>query len=147
LRNPKLHPFAFIVILLAGCGGTNHPQIGPISFTSASGASVPAGTSLAVNGQVYLVATVANDDEFLGVSWTVTCGSAAPPGGISIDSSCGFFEPAQTASGPVPPYSSTGIITTYNAPPNIPKGEVVTITAHATALSSVTSSVNLTIVQ
>jgi hypothetical protein len=147
LRNPKLLSFALIVTLLNGCGGTSHPQIGPIAFTNASGASVPAVTSLAVNGQVYLVATVTNDNELLGVSWTVTCGSAVPPGGSSIDSSCGSFNPTQTASGPVPLYQSTGIVTTYNAPPIIPKGMTVTITAHATALPSVTSSVALTIVQ
>jgi hypothetical protein len=98
-----------------------------------------------VNGQLYMIATVTNDNEDLGVSWTVTCGSAAPPGGISIDSSCGVFTPAQTQSGPVPAYPVTGIVATYNAPSAIPKGNTVTITAHATALPSVTSSVTLTI--
>jgi len=132
--------------LLAGCGGMVKPQIGPIQFTSSSGASVPAVSSLPVNGQAYLVATVTNDDQVLGVSWTVTCGSAAPPGGTSIDSACGTCNPAQTASGPVPLYPSSGIISTYNAPSEIPRGGTVTITAHVTALPSVTSSVTVTIV-
>jgi hypothetical protein len=46
----------------------------------------------------------------------------------------------------VPTYPSTGIITTYTAPSVVPKGGTVTITAHATSLPSVFSSVTLTIV-
>jgi len=146
LRSPMLLPFALVLMLLVGCGGTSKPQVGPIEFTSTSGASETDVTSLAVNGQVHLVATVKNDNQFLGVSWTVTCGSAASSVGTSIDTSCGTFNPAQTASGPVPSYSSTGIITTYTAPSTVPKGSTVTITAHATALPSETSSITLTIV-
>ena len=146
LRKLALCGMALIFGILAGCGSATRPQIGPIQFTTASGASVPAVTSLAVDGQVFLVATVTDDDQFLGVSWTVTCGSAIPPGSGTIDTSCGTFDPAQTASGPVPAYPSTGFIATYNAPSAIPKGATVTLTAHATALPSVTSSVALTIV-
>ena len=119
--------------------------MGRIQFTTVSGASVTAPTSLAVNGQVYMVADVTNDDQLLGVSWSVTCGSSAAPGGISIDRACGTFNPAEE-SGPVPLYLTTGIITTFNAPAAIPTGKTVTLTAHATALPSVTSSVTLTIV-
>jgi hypothetical protein len=133
-------------LTLAGCGGNPKPQIGPIQFTTASGASVPSVTSLAVNGQAYVVATVTNDDQLLGVSWTVTCGSAAPPGGTTIDSSCGTFDPSQTLSGPVPLYPSSGIVAAYNAPSDIPVGGTVTIIAHVTALPSVTSGVTVTIV-
>ena len=146
LRTLPLLPFLLTLPLLAGCGGMAKPQIGPIQFTNAAGTSVTPATTLAVNGQVYMIATVTNDDQLLGVSWTVTCGSEAPVGGTSIDSSCGTCAPAQTASGPVPLYPSTGIITTYNAPSEIPKGGTVTITAHATALPSVTTSITLTIV-
>ena len=149
LRSSKCLPLVLILMLLAGCGGAAKPQVGSIeTFTSPpTAASVPVSVSaLAVNGQVFLVATVTNDDQLLGVSWTVTCGSAAPPGGTSIDTSCGICNPAQTASGPIPLYPITGIVTTYSAPPAIPKGGTVTITAHATALPSVTSSVTLTIV-
>jgi hypothetical protein len=132
--------------MLSGCGSMAKPQIGAIQFTSETGAGEPDVTTLAVNGQAYMIATVTNDDQALGVSWTVTCGSATGPGGTSIDNSCGTCDPAQTASGPVPSYPSTGIIATYNAPSKIPKGATVTITAHVTALPSVTSSVTLTIV-
>jgi hypothetical protein len=135
-----------VLIALAGCGGSVKPQIGPIEFTNAAGTGVSPVTSLAVNGQIFLVATVTHDDQLLGVSWTVNCGSAVPPSSGTIDTSCGTCVPAQTQSGPVPLYPSTGIITTYNAPSAIPKGATVTITAHATALPSVSSSVTLTIV-
>lgn len=146
LRSSKRFSFALLLTLLCGCG-VNQPQISSISFVTANGRTLSAVSSVPVNGQLYLVATVTRDDESLGVSWTVTCGSAVPPGGSSIDASCGTLNPAQTASGPVPPYPSTGIITTYNAPSVIPKGGgTVTIAAHATALPSVTSSITLTIV-
>ena len=145
------HVLAISALALAlpafiGCSNAARPLIGPIQFTTNSGAPGPAVNSLAVNGQVYLVATVTNDDQFLGVSWTITCGSAQSPGSGSIDTSCGSCVPSQTQSGPVPHYPSTGFITTYNAPPEVPKGSIVTITAHATSLPSVTSSITLKIV-
>jgi hypothetical protein len=145
LRTSALAPIALVIATLAGCAGMPKPQIGPVQFTTASGASLATPASLPVNAQVYVVADVTNDDQLLGVSWTVTCGSAAAPGGISIDNACGAFNPAHTESGPVPLYLTTGIITTYNAPAAIPNGSNVTITAHATALPSVTSSVTLTV--
>jgi hypothetical protein len=147
LRNILLFTLASVSAILAGCGSTVKPEIGPIEFTTATGAGAPAVKSLAENGQVYLVATVTHDDQFLGVSWTVDCGSALPPSSGTIDTSCGTLNPAQTMSGPVPAYPSTGIITTYSAPPSVPKGSTVTITAHATSLPSVTSSIELTIVK
>ena len=145
-RNSPMAALALAAAMLAGCGATAKPQISPIEFTSAGGAEISAVTSLAVNGQVDLVATVTHDNRFLGVSWTVSCGSAAPPSTGTIDTSCGTFNPVQTESGPIPTYPSTGIITTFTAPPEIPKGASVTITAHATSLPSVTSSVVVTIV-
>jgi hypothetical protein len=135
-----------ILSALLGCSNTTKPIVGPIEFTNTSGVSVPAVTSLAENGQLYLVGTVTNDDEDLGVSWTVSCGNSEPPSTGSIDTLCGTLVPPQTESGPVPLYPSTGFVTTYTAPQAIPKGSTVTITAHATSLPSVTSSVTLTIV-
>jgi hypothetical protein len=149
---PDCIPIYLAVILtltlLTGCGGQQKPTVGPIQFTDFNGAQVPAVTTLSVNGQIYLVATVTNDSDLLGVSWTVTCGSATlgGPGGTVISTACGVCQPAQTMSGPVPTYPSTGIITTYTAPSMVPKGGTVTITAHATTLPSVSSSVTLTIV-
>lgn len=134
------------LMLLNGCIDSRKPVVGPIQFVTASGASAQEVPSLPVNGTIYLVANVTNDDLLLGVTWTVNCGSLPPAGGNGTTSTaCGTISPSQTTSGPVPTYPSTGYITTYTAPSTIPKGSTVTITAHATSLPSVTSSVNLTI--
>jgi hypothetical protein len=141
-------PLAFILTLLCACGGSAKPAVGAVEFVDSSGTAVPAVSSLAVNGVVYLVGTVTNDDEMLGVSWTVNCGSL-PPGGSTngvISTACGVITPAQTLSGPVPSYPSAGYIAEYTAPSAVPKGNTVTITAHATSLPSIVSSVTLTIV-
>jgi len=138
---------AFILTLPGACG-SERPVVGPIGFVTSSGAAVPAVTTQAVNGAIYLVGTVTNDNELLGVSWTVSCGSL-PPGGAAngvVSTACGVFTPSQTLSGPVPTYPSTGIVTQYSAPSVVPKGDTVTITAHATSLPSVVSSVTVTIV-
>ncbi len=138
---------ALLLALLVGCVNSEKPVVGPIQFVDFSGASVPPVSSLAVNGSIYLVATVTNDNEQLGVTWTVNCGSLLPVSGTNdtISSVCGICSPGDTLSGPVPTYPATGYITTFTAPSVIPKGNTVTITAHATSLPSVTSSVTLTI--
>lgn len=138
---------AGFLVLLNGCIDSAKPVVGPIQFVTASGGSAPDVSSLPVNGTIYLVASVTHDNDLLGVSWTVNCGSLPPAGGTGTASTaCGVISPSQTTSGPVPTYPSTGYITTYTAPSAIPKGNTVTITAHATSLPSVTSSVTLTIV-
>jgi hypothetical protein len=157
LRNLSLAVFALLLPALIGCANSTRPQVGSITFTTDStGAtpictiavlsnlqsSTPACTSallptLVAGGQAaYLYATVTGDNEALGVSWTVTCGSATAAGSGEIDTSCGTFQPAETLSGPVPLYATTGIVTTYNAPSTVPKSGTVTITAHATSLPS-----------
>jgi hypothetical protein len=140
---------AFMLSLPIACGGSSEPVVGPIEFVNISGAAVSAVSTLPVNGVVYLVGTVTNDDEMLGVSWTVGCGSQPSGSGANnvISTACGVFTPTQTLSGPVPTYPASGYIAEYTAPSAIPKGNAVTITAHATSLPSVESSVNLTIVQ
>lgn len=140
---------ACLLLFLNGCINSAMPAVGPIQFVTASGASAPAVSSLAVNGTVYLVATVTQDNDLLGVSWTLSCGSLPPAGGSEgiISTACGVISPSQTSSGPVPTYPSTGYISTYTAPSAVPKGNTVTITAHATSLPSVSSSVTLTIVE
>jgi hypothetical protein len=167
LRNLSLAVFALLLPALIGCANSTRPQVGSITFTTDStGAtpictiavlsnlqsSTPACTSallptLVAGGQAaYLYATVTGDNEALGVSWTVTCGSATAAGSGEIDTSCGTFQPAETLSGPVPLYATTGIVTTYNAPSTVPKSGTVTITAHATSLPSEALSVTLNIV-
>jgi hypothetical protein len=136
-----------LLAVFVGCINAR-PVVGPIQFVTESGASAPSVNSLAVNGTVLLLATVTNDDEQLGVSWTVDCGSLAPVSGTNetISTACGVCSPEQTLSGPIPSYPTTGYITTFTAPSSIPKGNTVTITAHATSLPSVTANVTLTIV-
>jgi hypothetical protein len=137
-----------VVAVSIGCSNPNRPTVAPIQFVDATGGLLSPVTTLAVNQPVYMVATVSNDNDFLGVSWTVACGStpSTGAGGTVISTACGVCNPAQTASGPVPTYPSTGIITTYTAPSAIPKGSTVTISANVTSLPSVFSSVTLTIV-
>ncbi|MGO9336290.1 MAG: hypothetical protein ACLPY1_02160 [Terracidiphilus sp.] len=139
--------FALLLALLIGCANSEKLAIGSIQFVTLSGAPLPPVSTLDVNGTIYLVATVTNDNEELGVTWTVNCGSLPPVSGTNdtISTVCGICSPAVTFSGPVPTYPATGFITTFTAPSAIPKGNTVTITAHATSLQSVTSSVALTI--
>ena len=165
-RSLFVSAFFLILSALNGCGGAVKPQVASITFTTDSTgtkavcttavtSSTPANTplcssalppSLVVGGPAaYMFANVIDDDQGLGVSWTVTCGSATSIGSGGIDTACGTFNPAQTLSGPVPLYTITGVVTAYTAPPAVPKGGTVTITAHATSLPSVTSSVTLTI--
>jgi Putative Ig domain len=78
-----------------------------IAFTPSAPSSVTAGGTLGVT------ATVTNDPGAGGVDWTVSC----------PDVGCGSFNPTHTAS---------GAQTTYTAPPGVPTGGTVTITATAT---------------
>jgi hypothetical protein len=90
-----------------------------------------------------MFANVANDDELLGVTWTVTCGSSGPANLQSINTACGTFSPVQTESGPIPLYPASGYVTTFTAPSAIPKGGTVTIAAAATSQPTATLSVTL----
>lgn len=163
----SLSAFALLLPTLIGCANSTRPQVVSITFTTDSTGATPICTisvssaaqsagpgctsallpTLVAGGQAaYMYATVLGDSEALGVSWTETCGSAAASGSGAIDTSCGTFQPAETLSGPVPLYATTGIVTTYNAPSTVPKGGTVTITAHATTLPSEALSVKLDIV-
>ncbi len=94
----------------------------PIAVTFAS--QPP--TSLGVNVTTSIIANVANDTPNAGVRWTVTCGST----------SCGSFNPAQTASGGA---------TTFMAPTVIPSGNTVTVTATSVTDTTRTASATITI--
>jgi len=163
----RLCTFGALLSAFVGCGGAAKPQIASMTFTTDSfgtkivcttaiTADLPSNTPLCTSSLIpklvvggpaaYMYANVTKDNELLGVSWTVTCGSASSVGTGTIDTSCGSFSPAQTASGPVPLYPSSGIVTTYHAPSAVPKGGTVTITAHATSLPSIASSITLTVV-
>jgi hypothetical protein len=157
-RKLSLLALSAVALSFSGCASssTAQPQVGSITFTDATGkvinsiASVPAGTS------VYLEVTVANDPEFLGANWSVSCNSELPPGtplppGQTVDESCGFFSPVHTVSGPVPSYGIgvpaivTTIVAAYQPPAAQPKGGTVTLYASSTTDPSKYSSVTLAV--
>ena len=71
--------------------------------------------NLVVSGMANLTANVANDGMNEGVDWTVTCGSVGACGSLSL------------------PHTASGAQTVYTAPPSMPTGQTVTITAKSTA--------------
>ena len=98
-----------LMVLLAACGSQNSmlPAI-TVTFTP----SFEPPTSMIVNEQCGIAATVTNDNKNAGVNWTVTCGSAGQ---------CGSFSPL--------PSSASAVPVTYTAPAAIPNGKTVTVTA------------------
>jgi hypothetical protein len=142
-----------VCLSLSGCGSSPvKPQVGSITVTDANGMAQSAIKSLTVGNGTYLDVTLTNDEGLLGADWTVTCGSALPPGtplppGQTIDASCGYFTPIHTASAPVPAYAQNadGIVTYYSAPTTPPKAGTVTLYASASADHSRFSTLTLVI--
>ena len=101
-----------------------------VTLTPPGPGKPPLPATLTVGASQVLTASVANDSNNLGVNWTASCGT---PG------SCGTFSlsPAQTASGQS---------ITYTAPPNVPAGGVVTITASSPATTPSNSAVAATVI-
>lgn len=143
----------FACMALYGCGSSSvKPQVGPITVTDVTGAVQPAITSLTVGTGTYLEVTLANDRQLLGANWNVNCGSALPvgtplPPGQTVDTSCGFFTPVHTASGPVPSFATngSGILTYYTAPAAPPQGGTVTLYASAASDPSQFSTLTLNV--
>lgn len=140
---------------ISGCGATAvRPEVGPITVTDLNGVPQGNGTlgSLPVGGGTYLDVALTDDQDLLGADWTVSCGSALPPGtplppGQTVDTSCGTFTPVHTMSAPVPPFaqSAEGIVTLYTAPAAPPKAGTVTLYASASADHSRFSAMTLVI--
>jgi hypothetical protein len=135
---------------LVGCSNAPKPLVQAITVTDAMGNPQPAITSIQHGGPaIYLDATVVNDEQHLGIDWTVTCSSSLPPGTLPagiVDTSCGTFAPNHTTSGPIPPYvlpAGIFIVTSFTPPANTPNTATVTITAHATSDPSETSTLVL----
>lgn len=84
-------------------------------------------SAMAASGTATLAATVSNDPTYAGVNWTVSCGSSL----------CGSFNPAATPSG------GASAVTVYTAPPAVPSGATVTVTA--SSIYSTQSSISSTI--
>jgi hypothetical protein len=153
LRHLAALPLLAAALLFQGCASSSlRPQVGPITFTDATGTSQPAITALNAGQGSYMDVTISDDPALLGATWSVTCESALPPGtplppGQTVDTSCGTFAPTHTLSGPVPSYatSALGYVSFYTAPAAPPKGGTVTLYATSTSDPSQYSSVTLTI--
>lgn len=91
-----------------------------VAFASQPPASIVQGLTLG------LTAAVSDDSKNAGVTWTVSCGSAA----------CGSFNPTATP---------TGVATTYTAPSAVPTGNMVTIKATSVADTTKSATANITI--
>jgi len=155
-RHGRIFAFCFsaaVCLGFSGCGGSAvKPQVGAITPTDINGVAQPAIKSLTVGGGTYLDVVLTNDKSLLGADWTVSCGSALPPGtplppGQTVDTSCGYFTPIHTMSAPVPPYTDNadGIVTYYTAPAAPPASGTVTLYASASADHSQFSSLTLVI--
>ncbi|MEI9979862.1 MAG: hypothetical protein WDN23_12865 [Edaphobacter sp.] len=137
----------------SGCGSSPvKPEVGPIMATDINGVAQPAIKTLTVGSGTYLDVALTNDQSLLGADWTVSCGSALPPGtplppGQTIDTSCGFFTPIHTATAPVPVYAQNadGIVTYYTAPAAPPKAGTVTLYASSSADHSRFSTLTLVV--
>jgi len=81
-------------------------------------------STIVATAQASVSATVTNDVNSDGVSWTVSCGS-------TLDGGCGWISPVKTAS---------GALAVYTAPPVTSTGTSVTITATSVADTSVSIS-------
>jgi hypothetical protein len=144
---------AAVCVSFSGCGASSvKPSVGPITVTDINGVPQSAIKSLVAGSGTYLDVTLTNDTSLLGADWTVSCGSALPPGtplppGQTVDTSCGYFIPIHTMSAPVPDYATNadGIVTYYTAPAAPPKSGTVTLYASSSADHSRFSSLTLVI--
>jgi hypothetical protein len=91
---------------------------------------VPTKASLLVGAQQEFTATVANDVANRGVTWTV----AAASGTLCTGTACGTVSATSTAS---------GAPTTYEAPPAVPTGGAIVVTA--TSVTDPTKSASATV--
>lgn len=99
---------AIILVLVLTACGTQRSSVVPIAVTFTTGFTPPG--SMAPSATVGIAATVANDNQNAGVTWSVTCSNTP----------CGAFSPATTPS---------TTPTTYTAPATAPTGGSVTVTA------------------
>jgi FlaG/FlaF family flagellin (archaellin) len=142
---------------LSGCASsTVKPNVESISLTDQQGvADTTQPTSLAVSTGTYLEVNLTDDPNMTGANWSVSCGSALPPGqplppGYTVDPSCGTFSVYHTLGGPIPSYVTNPIqapayLTYYTAPAGSVIGGTVTLTASSTLDPSRHLSVTLQI--
>lgn len=112
-----------VIGTLVGCSSSNNSTTTP-PVISVSLAGAPA--SLQISTTAALTATVSNDSNNAGVTWTVSCGSSGT-------GACGAISNATTTSA------------TYTAPAAIPTGASVTVTATSVADNTKSASAVITI--
>ncbi len=134
-RTFALLPSALLLLSAFGCGSSSGTKAGTISVTDPTGAATGQLKSLSIGRSATLVMTPINAGLNAGVDWTVTCGGSPTTGSIT-GGACGTLSPAHT---------SGGSATTYTAPPAVPLGTSVTITASVTSDPSAISTVTLAI--
>ena len=93
----------------------------PVSITVS-----PTAAGAQVSGSATIVATVLHDPANLGVNWTLTCGSAGACGSITA-------------------HTQSGAAAIYNAPPSLPAGGAVTVSATSAADSTKSATASVTI--
>ncbi len=129
-----LFPIVFLVaVSVAGCSDPK-AGLGAISVTNPNGGTSGQVTSVIVNTSVNVSVPVSNDTSSLGVDWSLLCGGSAVPG-FTINV-CGTITPVHVGS---------NINMVYLAPPYVPIGNSVTLTATATSDPSQSVSVTLAI--
>ena len=111
---------AVIIAILAACGD---PKYQPPAIAVTFSTEFPPPTALNASATAGIAAVVTNDTKNAGVNFT-----CVPAG------ECGTFDPNPIAS---------NVPTTYQAPPTIPAGNTVTVTA--TAITDATKSISATI--
>lgn len=112
----------FMVAALFGCGTSKQPAPAIVVTFSTE---FPPPSTLAINGTAGIAAIVTNDPNNAGVNFT-----CIPAG------ACGTFTPTQIVS---------NVPTTYQAPPAIPQGGTVTVTATSVTDSTKSVSAMITI--
>lgn len=116
-----------VTIIATSVADTTKSASQQVTINAAAAISVTLTTkppsSLPIQSTAGIVATVANDSQNKGVTWSCTPASA-----------CGSFNPTSTASGSA---------TTYTAPASVPTGATVTVTA--TSVTDTTKSASATI--
>jgi hypothetical protein len=118
-----------------GCGSSSVTKAGPIKVTIGNGTTSGQPVSLAARATATVSMNPVNDALGAGVDWTAIC-LGSPVNGSTSGGACGTFSPAHTAD---------GAPALFTAPPDVPIGNTVTITAAATSDPSATSSVTVTI--
>src|SRR5208283_3671865 len=119
-------------IALSGCCVTK-PTLGAISVTDLSGKVAGQISSVVVGSSVDVSVAVYGNTGSLGVDWSLLCGGSAVVGFTT--NVCGTITPVHVGS---------NINMVYLAPPYIPVGNTVTLTATVTSDPSQSASVTLT---